>query len=96
VNLFNLMPIVPLDGGRGFRALDRGQRLLTVPVIFAAWYLTSEGLLILLLIVALLRAVEATATPTHDARAFTVYAGLVVGLSLIATTAGQLVTSAMP
>jgi hypothetical protein len=41
---------------------------LTVPVIFAAWYLTSEGLLILLLIVALLRAVESTATPTHDAR----------------------------
>ncbi len=28
INLFNLVPVWQLDGGRGFRALDRNQRLL--------------------------------------------------------------------
>src|SRR5207247_11147993 len=48
INLFNLMPVWQLDGGRGFRALTRRQRWIAVGVIGLAWLLTSEGLLVLL------------------------------------------------
>jgi Zn-dependent protease len=82
VNLFNLLPIVPLDGGRGFRALDRSQRLATLPAIAAAWYATGEGLLVLLLLVAAARSFESTATH-RDPKALTQYVGLVLVLSLV-------------
>jgi len=82
VNLFNLLPIVPLDGGRGFRALDRGQRLATLPAIAAAWYATHDGILVLLLLVAGARALESTAT-FRDAKAYAQYVGVVLVLSLV-------------
>ena len=52
INLFNLLPIWQLDGSRGFHALSRGQRWLVVSAIGVAWFVTHEGLLGLLLIVA--------------------------------------------
>ena len=89
MNLFNLLPVVPLDGGRGFRGLDRGLRLATLPVIAAAWYFTDEGLLLLILIVAFLRSLERTAT-ARDPEIYAQYAGLVGGLALVAMTAARL------
>ena len=50
VNLFNLLPIWHLDGGRAFRSLTRSRRWLAVAAIAAAWAVTDEGLLVLLLI----------------------------------------------
>ena len=55
INLFNLLPIWQLDGGRAFRALSRGQRIAAAVAMGALWLWTREGLLILLGIVALLR-----------------------------------------
>lgn len=52
VNLFNLLPIWQLDGGRGFRALTRRQRWYAVAVLGGVWFLTAEPLLFLLGIVA--------------------------------------------
>src|ERR1041385_5352852 len=48
VNLFNLLPVWQLDGGRGFRALTRGQRWIAAALIGAMWLVTGEGLLVLL------------------------------------------------
>src|SRR6266516_2996578 len=48
VNLFNLLPVWQLDGGRGFRALTRGQRWIAAAMIGAMWLVTGEGLLVLL------------------------------------------------
>ncbi len=56
INLFNLLPTLPLDGGRGFQAMSRHQRWIAAAAIGIALFLTSEGLLALLLIVAVLRA----------------------------------------
>jgi len=89
VNLFNLLPVVPLDGGRGFRGLDKGLRLATLPAIAGAWYLTGEGLLLLILILAFVRALEATAT-ARDTAVYVEYVGLVAALTLLATAAAFL------
>ncbi len=56
INLFNLLPTLPLDGGRGFQALSGKQRWIAAAAIGTAWFLTAEGLLLLLLIVAVFRA----------------------------------------
>src|SRR5204863_388812 len=48
VNLFNLVPVWQLDGARGFRALTRQQRWIAVAIIGLMWFVTSEGLLVLL------------------------------------------------
>jgi Zn-dependent protease len=63
INLFNLLPVWQLDGSRGFHALTRKQRWLAVAVIGIAWYLTAEGLLALIFVVA---AIRALATPPAD------------------------------
>jgi Zn-dependent protease len=55
LNLFNLMPIWQLDGGRGFRALTRGQRLLVVLAFGAAWAVAQDGLFLLLAIAGAMR-----------------------------------------
>src|SRR5258708_10410932 len=48
INLFNLTPVWQLDGGRGFRALDRQQRLMLLGLMLALWYVTSSGLFLIL------------------------------------------------
>lgn len=81
INLFNLLPVWQLDGGRGFRALDRAARLVCVGVIGLMWVLTAEGLLLLLLIAAGVRAVVGPFPEETDRRALLEYALLVVALS---------------
>lgn len=66
VNLFNLLPIWQLDGGRAFRALSRAQRILIAITMGALWFWTREGLLILLVIVAGLRAFSPEAPAVGD------------------------------
>jgi Zn-dependent protease len=61
INLFNLLPAWMLDGGRAFNALSRRQRLVCVGALAAAWFLTSETLLLVLAIVAAMRAAGAGA-----------------------------------
>ena len=51
INLFNLIPIWQLDGGRAFRSLTRPQRWLAVAAIATAWALAQEEGLSLLLLV---------------------------------------------
>jgi Zn-dependent protease len=81
INLFNLLPIPPLDGGRGFRSLSRGQRWIVVAVMAAMWAVTKEGLLILLVIVAAWRALSEKTKVEPDPKGLLHYALLVVTLS---------------
>ena len=81
VNLFNLLPLWSLDGARGFRALSRSQRWLAVAVLAAAWAVSKEGLLVLLVIMASIRAFASDAAQTPDRRALLQYACLVIILA---------------
>jgi Zn-dependent protease len=85
INLFNLLPVWTLDGGRGFRALSRKQRMIMAGVMLGAWFMTGENLLLLLLIAAVIR-VFARDAPAEDHRPTLVtYAVLIVVLAWLAT-----------
>ncbi len=83
VNLFNLLPVWQLDGGRGFRALTRGQRWIAAAIIALMWYATGEGLLALLGVAAAASASFAEAAELADPTALLQYGFLVVVLSLL-------------
>ena len=83
VNLFNLLPVWQLDGGRAFRALSRQQRLLAVAALAALWALSREGLLLLLLIAAAAQAFRRDAPEQPDRVALAEYVLLAAVLTLL-------------
>jgi Zn-dependent protease len=87
INLFNLLPVWQLDGSRAFGAMSRGQRLTAVAVIAGCWLLTNDGILLLIGIVAAIRAFGPDSKHS-DAAALTKFAVLVVSLSALAVLAG--------
>ena len=42
INLFNLIPVWQLDGGRGMQSLTRGQRMIVAAVAGAMWWVTGQ------------------------------------------------------
>lgn len=91
LNLFNLLPVWQLDGGRGFAAMSRTHRLIAAGALLAAFAVTHEGLL---LIVGGVAAMMAFAKPSRepDARIAVYYVGLVgalAAISSLATTAAK-------
>lgn len=58
INLFNLVPIAPLDGGRGFRALSNRQRLVVAGSLGAVYVVTQQGIVGILALLALFRSFE--------------------------------------
>ncbi len=84
INLFNLLPVWQLDGGRGMRALSRHERWGLAAVMAVALVATGEGLLILLLIAAVVRAASREPGP-GDRRALTEFAVLVAALAALCT-----------
>jgi Zn-dependent protease len=81
INLLNLIPVWQLDGSRGFRALSRRQRWIVVLAAGGMYYLTREGLLILLVLLAALRSVEPRAPADNDPTALNVYLLLIIVLA---------------
>jgi Zn-dependent protease len=87
VNLFNLLPVWQLDGGRGFRALSRAQRWIAAALIGALWFVTGEGLLVLLGLAAAASAGFAEAADQPDPTVLMQYGMLVILLSLLSWSA---------
>jgi Zn-dependent protease len=83
VNLFNLLPVWHLDGGRAFCSLTRSQRWLAVAAIGAAWAITNDGLLVLLLIAGVARTLTDKPSDKPDAGALGQYAFLVWTLAAL-------------
>jgi Zn-dependent protease len=81
INLFNLMPIWQLDGGRAFRSLSRAQRWLALAGVATVWAITSEGLLVLLMLAGAARATLDKSESKPDAAILVQYVGLVAILS---------------
>jgi len=85
INLFNLIPFWQLDGGRGFHSLNRMQRIAAAVVVGLAWAYTSQGLLAIILVLAIWQAF-AKAPSEPDYGALGTYAGLIVVISWLTST----------
>ena len=85
INLFNLLPVWFLDGARGFRALSRVQRWVATAGLAVMWYMTAEGLLVLLMVVAAGASWLGTPAERPDRRTLIEYLVLVVVLSIMTT-----------
>jgi Zn-dependent protease len=83
LNLFNLLPIWQLDGGRGFRALTRRQRAMAAGVAIALWALTHQTILLLIALGAGYRLFSRDYPDHDDNVVLTQYLGLIVLLSLL-------------
>ena len=83
LNLFNLLPVWQLDGNRGFAALASVQRWMAVLLFVGAWGFTHDGLFVLLIIAAALRAFDAHAPQERDRGALAQFAFLIVALAVV-------------
>jgi len=83
INLFNLLPVWQLDGSRGFAALAAVQRWIVVCVFVCAWAVTHDGLFVLLVIAAAVRAFESHAPVEHDRGVLAQFAFLIVALAAV-------------
>lgn len=90
INLFNLIPIWQLDGGRAWRALGRSQRWLATAAIATAWSLTEEPFLILLILAALFRNLSERPAAEPDRAVLIEYIGLIAALSAMTMIAVDL------
>jgi Zn-dependent protease len=82
INLFNLLPIWQLDGGRGVNPLSRMQRGLLCALVAVLWLLTHEGLLILILLGLAYRAWQKE-SPRSDRPITAEFAALLIILSML-------------
>jgi Zn-dependent protease len=83
LNLFNLIPVWQLDGGRGFRALTRKQRGMALGAVVAMFIMTQTTMLLLIGAGALYRLFSHDYPEEEDNGALTQYIGLIVLLSLL-------------
>ena len=85
LNLFNLIPVWSLDGARGYRALSRKQALLVAGALGGAWFVTSDGLVFLVAVVALVRAVAKSQEDEPDTTTLVQFLVLIAALAALAT-----------
>jgi Zn-dependent protease len=90
INMFNLIPIWQLDGGRGFRSLTRTQRGIALGVVVAMWVLTQQTMLFLIALGAGYRLFSKDYPAEGDNVGLTQYVGLIVLLSLLVGQASGL------
>jgi Zn-dependent protease len=83
LNLFNLLPIWQLDGGRGMRALSLRQRIILLSTMAVTWLLTWEGFLLILIVIGLFRLRRSDCPEQGDTRTLTEFAGLIVVLAIL-------------
>ena len=83
INLFNLIPVWQLDGGRGFRALTRQQRVIVLVAAVALWMITSETVLLLIALGAVYRCFSKDWPEEPDNTALLQFAGLLAALSVV-------------
>jgi len=95
INLFNLLPVWQLDGGRAFAALSRRQRVVVAAVLWLLSFLGADVMMFLLAIAASARAwSNSPETPAvGDRPVLATYVVLAVGLTLMMASGGALVSS---
>jgi Zn-dependent protease len=87
INLFNLIPVWTLDGGRGFASQTRQQRLLILATAGVLWWVTGEVMLGLVTLGAGYRLFTKDAAQEPDNIGMMQFLGLLAALSTVAVLA---------
>lgn len=90
INMFNLIPIWQLDGGRGFRALTRKQRGYVLAVALILWAVTEESMLLFVSLGAAYRLFTKDDPQEPDNGVLLQFAGLLIALSVLFLLCGRL------
>jgi Zn-dependent protease len=90
LNLFNLVPLWTLDGGRAFRSLDRRQRWMLCAVFATVTLLAGQHLIILLLMAGVFRALSPDAAEKSDRGAFWLFVIVTVALAVVAQSSASI------
>ena len=98
INLFNLLPVWQLDGGRAFSALSRRQRAIAAGGLFVLALFAGDGLLFILAIAAAVRAwIRSATTPSVGDRAVLVtYLGVAAALVALMAGGGPIASPVAP
>jgi Zn-dependent protease len=83
INVFNLIPVWQLDGGRAFHAFTRQQRFLGLGVAALMWLVARDGMLLLLTLGAGYRSFTKDASKEADWGAFWQFVGILALLALL-------------
>jgi Zn-dependent protease len=83
LNLFNLMPIWQLDGSRGFAALGYAQRWIATAALAAAWVITHDGVVLLVLLVAAGRSLMRAENAAEDRGALGLFVFVALSLAIV-------------
>ena len=87
LNLFNLLPVWQLDGARGFAPLVRSHRWMIVLAFAAAWAITADGLMVLLLIGGIAKAVSSQVPAESDRGTLVRFVSITIALALVFSAA---------
>ena len=82
LNLFNLIPIWQLDGGRAFHAFSTRDRWIATAIAGIVWAVSHEGMVLLVALVAGWQAWRKNEVPS-DKGALALFAFLVIGLAVL-------------
>jgi Zn-dependent protease len=83
INMFNLLPVWQLDGGRAWNALDRRERMWAAAALWLLALLAGDGLFFIIAIAGTLRVVMGRAPEKGDRPALVMYVALAAGLTLL-------------
>jgi Zn-dependent protease len=83
INIFNLLPVWQLDGGRAWNALSRRERAWAAAALWLLALLASDGLFFIIAIAGTLRAAAGRAPEKGDRGAALMYVGLAAALTLL-------------
>jgi len=83
------MPVWQLDGNRGFAALPSAGRWMVAAGFALAWLLTADGLMLVLLGAAAIRALDPHAPQTSDRGALAQFLFLIAALAAVFALAGR-------
>ena len=96
INMFNLLPVWQLDGGRAWNALNRRQRGWACAALWGLAFLAGDGLYFLIAAAGSLRAAGGKAPKQGDRGALTMYVALAAILTLVMHIARSIVPMGMP
>jgi len=83
INLLNLAPVWQLDGSRAFASLTRPHRWIATAVLALSWMVTRDGMVLLVLLVAVGRTVGSRADAPPDRGALALFVFVAVALAVL-------------